>query len=311
MTLSRWKLMAGVIGLGMCGLAALAEPACRTVGLTRRADDPKPDEPKPTEAAKPLPLPDAPLPTPPATTEVPPPVILPVTDSKPPVPAALPVPMPAKNDPKTPPVMDPKAFEDVTKALQPTPVPLPTLPTPTTPPPATTPPAPKFDFHTTAPVPVTPPVPVATPVVPVKGEVPAPPEAKVDVAPLAKPDTVPAEAKAAPFNGKQLKVMLHLSTEKPWFEVKDGDELVLRVTAESVNLMAAADAGKPAVLTAAGGVSFRTLGQSGTCDEVQVMPGTGEVVVKGKVTVTSNWGKAETTATAEKMTFRLGGEAKK
>jgi hypothetical protein len=94
--------------------------------------------------------------------------------------------------------------------------------------------------------------------------------------------------------------------------VKDGDEVVLKVTADGVQLSAAAEKGKPAgVLVAVGGVTFRTLGGYGTCDELHVMPGTGEVVVTGKVTVTSTWGKAETTATADKMTFRLGSDAAK
>lgn len=308
MRLTRWKLMAGVLGLSMCGLAALAEPACRTVGLTRRSDDkPTPEPPQPTEASKPLPLPPA---LPPADTAVPPPVILPVDEKKPatlppPIPVdTKPVALPPVNDPKTPPAVDPKLLEEVAKTQNP-PVPLPTLPekkdagTAPLSVPASTPPVPNpTPVQPFTPPPVTPPAPtpidVAPPVVPVKNE----------VAPL-KAD--------AGLAGKKLKVTLHLSDDKPWFEVKDGDDLVLKVTAEGVNLSAAADAKKAAAgtLTAVGGVTFRTLGGYGTCDELQVVPGTGEVVVTGKVSVTSNWGKSETTATADKMTFRLGGDAKK
>ena len=106
MTLTRWKLMAGVLGLSLCGLAALAEPACRTVGYTQRKPDDKP-QPVADAGAKPLPPPVAveppkplPLPSPapsvlpkadapPANTEVPPPGALPLPKSEPVPPPAL------------------------------------------------------------------------------------------------------------------------------------------------------------------------------------------------------------------------------
>jgi hypothetical protein len=104
-------------------------------------------------------------------------------------------------------------------------------------------------------------------------------------------------------------VQMHLGAGKPYFEVRDGEELVLKVVSDAVEVKAPADNGDAAsVLKASGGVSFRTLGGNGTCDELRVIPGTGEVVVSGRVSVTSNWGKAETTATADKMTFRLGAD---
>ena len=303
MTLSRWKLVAGVVGLAVCGVAALAEPACRTLGITRRADDTKPAEaPKPSDS-KPLPLPDV---NPPAATEVPP-VIPPVSDAKPlplpvPVPevkpvAPVPVAVPAVDpvfDAKKDPLLDidvkgtksilPAAKPD---ALKPAPVNVDAEPTP--------PPKPSQ---------YTPPV-----LLPVKDEKLAPPVASVP--PPVSPAPVSAEHRTNPFAGKKLKVMLHLSADKPWFEVRDGEEVVLKVTADAVDLKATADAADPTGgLKASGGVTFRTLGGNGACDELKVVPGTGEVIVTGKVSVTSNWGRTETTATAEKMTFRLGGERK-
>ena len=333
MRLTRWKLMAGVLGLSMCGLAALAEPACRTVGLTRRADEPKQE---PVEAAKPLPLP---VPAPPSSTEVPPAIIPPVDDKKPaPLPSPIPTPdakptelkpiaLPPINDSTLPPAVDPKLLADVHKIQNP-PVPLPTLTekepvAPLPKPVAPVAPAP-IDFPAPKPVAVdTLPTPVPSPVVPVADTKLAPVFAEVkkpDVPPLPGvekkaelPPPVVNErvAPAGVVSTKKLKVMLHLSDEKPWFEVKDGDEVVLKVTADAVSLEAAVSGKSTSTLTATGGVTFRTLGGFGTCDELRVVPGTGEVVVTGKVAVTSNWGKSETTATADKMTFRLGGDAKK
>ena len=341
MRLTRWKLLAGVLGLSMCGLAALAEPACRSMGFARRADEPKPDAEKPADAAKPPPPLPSPLP-PPASTEVPPPVIPTVEDKKTaPAPLPSPVPVDAKpialppvNDPKTPAAVDIKLLEDVHKVQNP-PVALPTLSEGKKADPVPLPVPSAIPSHEPLPTPV--PVPYGTPgpdtprtavpapalvgiepIVPVKSEKPLPlpaAEKNVDL-PLPGVTPIPSPAteapKAAGVVNKKLKVMLHLSDEKPWFEVRDGEDLVLKVTADAVNLSASAEKGKPAgVLVALGGVQFRTLGGYGTCDELQVMPGTGEVVVTGKVTVTSNWGKAETTATADKMTFRLGTDAKK
>lgn len=350
MRLTRWKLMAGVLGLSMCGLAALAEPACRSVGLTRRADDTKPE---PVEASKPVPLP---VPAPPPATEVPP-AVIPTFDEKKPLPLPSPTPVDVKpvampaNDPKLPPAVDIKLLEEVAKTQNP-PIPLPSfkeqpvapLPAPI-PVPApkpvvadTTPPAPKAIDPIPTPVtplpsPATPtsreplpapvPAPLGTPtpvpqpslvavpdpVMPVKADLPTP-APRVDLVPEVKP--APEAVKpAGVVAAKKLKVLLHLSDEKPWFEVRDGEELVLKVTADAVSLEAAASGKTTSTLTATSGVTFRTLGGFGTCDELKVVPGTGEVVVTGKVAVTSNWGKAETTATADKMTFRLGTDAGK
>ncbi|MCU0705409.1 MAG: hypothetical protein MUF18_15665 [Fimbriiglobus sp.] len=341
MRLSRWKLMAGVLGLSMCGLAALAEPACRSVGFTRRGDEPKPlpVPEKPAEGAKPLPLP-VPATIPPAA-EVPPPVITPVKDlvtTPLPPPVVLDqkpvevkaVPLPPVNDPKAPPAVDIKVLKELAD-IQTPPTPLPglkeepkaALPSAVAPQPIPVPapapappvidPVPVADAKPVSVVPVkkadiSPPAPVMIPAPEMKKVDPVPVQRVVDVSPVPATDS----PRAAGIVAKKLKVLLHLSDDKPWFEVRDGEDLVLKVTADAVSLEAATNPSKAAsTLTAAGGVTFRTLGGFGTCDELKVVPGTGEVVVTGKVTVTSNWGKAETTATADKMTFRLGTDAGK
>jgi hypothetical protein len=59
-------------------------------------------------------------------------------------------------------------------------------------------------------------------------------------------------------------------------------------------------------LRATGRVTFVTPGGDGTCEELTVIPGTGQVVVAGRVSFKYNWGKVETIVSGEKMTFRLG-----
>ena len=139
--------------------------------------------------------------------------------------------------------------------------------------------------------------------------------AAIDPAPVAPPQLTPriVSEEVTPLRPvsveKKLRVQLNLGSGKPWLEIRDNEELVLKVVAEAVEVKAVGEGTEGLnVLKATGGVSFRTLGGNGTCDELRVVPGTGEVQLSGKVVVTSNWGKAETTATAEKMTFRLGSE---
>ena len=59
-------------------------------------------------------------------------------------------------------------------------------------------------------------------------------------------------------------------------------------------------------LKACGKVKFNSPGGDGFCDELVIMPGTGEVIATGKVQFKYNWGKVETAVTSERMTFRLG-----
>lgn len=328
MTLTRWKLMAGVLGLSMCGLAALAEPACRTVGYTHRQT---PDAPPPVADAgsKPLPPPvhvppPAPSTLPPVAgnlPSLPPPATLPKADTAPPpateVPPAQalpPLPGPAevakKPDLPPPPLssvppaggLNEKAFTDLAKQNL-NQLPLPTL---TDKKPETLP-SPKLELpkpDAALPPPVITFAPAPTsPHVERKSDLPPPPR-------IVTTEPVPASAISAAVPAeRKLKVQLHLGAGKPYFEVRDGEELVLKVASDAVEVKAPAENGDAAsVLRASGGVSFRTLGGNGTCDELRVVPGTGEVVVSGRVAVTSNWGKAETTATADKMTFRLGAD---
>ncbi len=381
MTLTRWKLMAGVLGLSLCGLAALAEPACRSLAPVRRGDEPMPKSeggakpvpipvlpppievtpPKPIETALPLP---APVSLPPAT-EVPaavpvafeavpipaPSLLLPVPAPKPvevkieQLPVALPaLPFPS-GEVKAMPVMDEKLFQEVAKGQLNLP-PLPTLnsalplPAPKAGDRVTATPGTTFTTFPALPQPVAKPfenieLPVRANTAPVFAEaLPLPKpmtavgfEVPLPSAPTPSKDEKPSNIQPLQFTGRtvevspdpygpkapaanetrKLKVQLNLGGGKPWFEVRDGEELVLKVVADAVEVKAPAENGDTAsTLKASGNVSFRTLGGNGTCDELRVVPGSGEVVVVGKVSVTSNWGKAETIATAEKMTFRLG-----
>jgi hypothetical protein len=234
----------------------------------------------------------------------------PAEPPKPTLPEPRPIPQPEINSPPPSPFVNAKPVEPLPAPtgsvppvpaptapdLPPPPVPSRAIPTEKAPEPLITPPVssiPPVSNAALAPVP---------PTTPTRTEIPPP-------TPVTSPPPETTKVSALVSTERKLNVQLHLGSGKPWFEVRDGEELVLKVVSDAVEVKAPAENGDAvSLLRASGHVVFRTLGGNGTCDELRVVPSTGEVLVSGKVSITSNWGKAETTATTDKMTFRLGSE---
>jgi len=106
---------------------------------------------------------------------------------------------------------------------------------------------------------------------------------------------------------RKLKVVLHLGDERPRFEVRDGDEVYLKVISERVEVKSPSDNGENmSVLRASGKVKFITPGGEGVCDELILTPGKGQLTVQGKVSFKHTWGKSETIVSGSSMMFRLG-----
>lgn len=291
MTRTRWKLAAGALTLSLGGLAAVADgpTGCQTVphaAIPVATPLPLPAvkvglEP-PVAVAPPTPA-EVPQATPPA---VPTPIALPPINPAPAVPAPA-VPVPALELPLVPAATP--TPQPVVRASGPEMAPMPRSAAPV--------------FQTAAVTPTPPPaatpalsLPVATATHP--GE------------PQAVPAPVQAQPTPAPVAEKKLRVVLHMSDDRPRFIVQDGEETYLRVVCDGVEVKSPSDRGEMmSVLKAIGKVAFVTPGGDGTCDELTVVPGTGQVVVSGKVSFKYNWGKLETTVTGERMTFRLGGGA--
>ena len=306
MNRTRWKMMIGALGLSLGGLAAVAGvPA--SDGMVSCAGTPahtvaRVSEPPPAAGPKVADLPTLPsvltppaprpieLPTPPAvpTPAAPEPTPLPVTGPNIPAlpridPVAPALPTPALPTPVVPEVPKVKpvvtTIPDTKRPLEEQMFPaakaeLPQLPTPAAFVVAESPPA-------LAPTPI----PASTP------------------APTPTPD-------AAKVAERKLKVILSMGDERPRFEVRDGDEVYLKVVCDRVEVKSPGEGGVTvSTMSATGKVTFVTPGGEGTCDQLAVLPGTGQVVVTGKVTFTYNWGKVETTVTGEKMNFRLGSNA--
>ena len=118
------------------------------------------------------------------------------------------------------------------------------------------------------------------------------------------PDPAPAQP---PVAEKKLKVILHMGDERPRFEVRDGDEVYLKVVCDKVDVKSPSEKGESmSVMRATGRVTFVTPGGDGVCEELSVAPGTGQVIVTGKVAFKYNWGRVETTVSGDRMNFRLG-----
>lgn len=273
MTLTRWKLMAGVLGLSLGGLAAMAE---------------SPDK---TQRKSPPALPVLEMPACPA---------VPAVGSTPAVPCP-PVSPPTFQVPP-PPVPVVRTVAAAEPAPAPRPLPNVVLQAQTV----------EFAIPTPPPEP-TPVVPVAAPTpAPVPQPLPVPPPAAAPVqvltpqpAPAPTPDAPAVQPASAPE--KKLRVLLNMGDDRPRFEVRDGEDALLKVVCEKVDVKSPSDRGESmSTLKAVGRVTFVTPGGEGTCDELSVVPGTGQVVVAGKVSFRSTWGKVETEITGDRMTFRLG-----
>jgi hypothetical protein len=314
MTLTRWKMMAGVLGLSLGGLAALAE------------SPPKPGTRSPNPTC-PVPAPVAPAPftipapavleiSPALAPSVPGPLQIPVADAAPTSGVSTPADIaPAFTLPTAPPVPSAPTVAAKPAAVELAPYPrmvqekvveinVPSSAIATV---AAELPAPAPVAAPVAPPAPTPTVAVKAEPTPVPAPAPAPVAAPVAVAVQAAPTPAPAVVQAAAVGEKKLRVVLNMGDDRPRFEVRDGEEALLKVTCERVDVKSPSERGEPmSTMRAVGDVAFATPGGDGTCDELSVVPGTGQVVVTGKVKFRYNWGKVETEVSGDRMTFRLG-----
>ncbi|MDB5310094.1 MAG: hypothetical protein JWO38_4296 [Gemmataceae bacterium] len=373
MTISRWKVMAGVLGVSLGGLAAIAGQCPKPDAMkTQRAADPlataeapkvspggSGPSAKPTGPVVPpldLPVPAADLPSLPASPAVgpapklpavPPPSVTPGQPAKPADLPALPLPAdPKKSDLPKPDVIPVGA--SVLPALPSgpsTPVvpPTTTEPTKSAIPAAVEPPLPAgkpgappavvggpeipksttvspigFDPLPSKPTPVEftkpaggPPVPavggVVPPTAPVISAAPPVPEPAVELTP-AKPMLATAVATPAVT---RFRIVLRVGEGEPMFEVRHGDDLVMKVVCEKVDIKSPEKGQGLSAVTATGKVRFVGFGAEGTCDSFSFLAGTGEVSMTGsvKVQVKDKIGRVESELTTEKMQYKLDSNA--
>jgi hypothetical protein len=343
MLFSRWKVMTGLVGVSLGGLAALAgqlpkpEPALPPLPEVKQAAP----EPKPVAEAK-VPIKQSKersaeqlqnsLKNQSEWTPIPPHVPISAASGLPPV--ELPVlPLPSAN-------ATPSVAQTPSKTGELPPLPLPEK----------TGDAPKPVFVTTPGHKVTAPnytpdyssVPTSVPpagVLPTAGAAAplAPPIAEPDPAPLARPTVPPTSTVYSQGPGTNLpvatpplptvqaadpliapskpsvgpaatkfRIVLRVGDGEPSFEVRHGDNLVMKVTCDKVDIKSP-EKGQGSNVTATGRVKFVGFGAEGTCDSLSFLAGSGEVALSGNVNVKvrDKIGRVESELNAEKMQYKL------
>lgn len=349
MTLTRWKMLAGVLGVSLGGLAVAAQCPKTDASKGGKSEPivalapPVAEKSKSSEPAPPAVLPD--LPSLPALPEVPtkapdalPPVKLPESSSSPiipasgtetkpdtkpatpPAPPALPgatglpstpeLPKPSlPGTPPAPPVGDknlPSLPPELPSIGKPEVVPPPSKTTPSLPPELppmkVTPAAPGGTLP--------PPLPGsnATPPPPVGGfEVPAIDPLATQVKPIAATGGGSAPVQAVAQIATKFRIVLRVGEGEPTFEVRCGDDLVLKVACEKVDIKSPEKGNGPSVVKATGKVRFAGFGAEGVCEELSFLAGTGEVRMSGavKVQVKDKLGRVESELASDSINYKL------
>ena len=290
MTLTRWKLLAGVFGIAMVGLVAMANPQCPGKADPSREKAPPSREVvvRPVDTPKTITL-ESPKPGP-ATVPAIPDVVVgavpPIVDPMPSVPAlpvsrkaetVVEIPLPATSPPVSLPAVSPLTFELPKVELAPnsTPAAAPAVLSPT-------PSIPSSPPKTEQPVLV--PTPIHEP--------------------QRETSAIKEEAET------RVRVVVPLGKSQAKFEVLTGDTVLLQAVCESVEVRSPGDKAEKgsaaSPIKASGKVRFTAPGCSGTCDSLAVLPGSGEVELTGSVRVLCKHGQAETEIQATSMKFKLG-----
>jgi hypothetical protein len=357
MLLSRWKMVAGVLGVSLGGLATVAGqcpksdadkgskpievaiatqvPAGPTIPDAAPTIPVSPARPTPpTDLLPPVPgpVPAAPAPMiePPAANMVPPtlpaPVGVPAVATAPATPP-VPAPAPSKAKPQLPPEKGPVIPASGTAPqaapAAPSADPLasgPAIPPssievakPTTP---TTPSSPPIEPPTTGkPQGVLPGKPLPNPVA--EQQIPPPPPsaaapstAVIDAAPA--PDKPSVVSAPIATNSTRFRIVLRVGEGEPSFEVRSGDDLVLKVVCEKVDIKSPEKGHGYSAVKASGKVRFAGFGAEGSCDDLAFLAGTGEVTMTGnvKVQVKDKLGRVESELSTDKeIKYRIDAAA--
>ena len=150
---------------------------------------------------------------------------------------------------------------------------------------------------------------------PVKREPPAPaPGVKIDL-PATKavpldPSNISPRPVAPLAPSARLKMTLRMGDGKPRFEIRNtaSEEILLKVYGEKIEMTAPPE-NKTATLagvSALGRVKFTAPGIEGTCDQLTILSGTGEVLMKGNIHLKTKRGKSWSEMTAEKLVYQIG-----
>ncbi|MBA2227747.1 hypothetical protein [Thermogemmata fonticola] len=150
------------------------------------------------------------------------------------------------------------------------------------------------------------PSPAAVPPAAVQPAVPVP-----SAPPAVEKPVVHREAAALPQLAQvsqRFRVLLRVGEGEPAFEVRCGDDLMLKVVCERVDVKSAAEPGEGlASVKAMGRVRFVGFGAEGTCEELSFLAGDGSVQLQGRVVVRvkDKLGRVESELSGESLRYRI------
>lgn len=159
--------------------------------------------------------------------------------------------------------------------------------------------------------PATPPAP-RNPAVPVfagTGLTPPPPVATSVIQPVTPAQPAPAvvAASGVSLSTMKFRIVLRVGEGEPTFEVRSGDDLMMKVMCEKVDIKSPEKGVGPSIVKATGKVRFTGFGAEGTCEELTFLAGTGEVDMAGqvKIHVKDKLGRVESELSTETMKYKL------
>ncbi len=137
-----------------------------------------------------------------------------------------------------------------------------------------------------------------------------PPTPSIDPAPVTRPAPAAAVQQVIPA-ANRFRILLRVGEGEPMFEVKSGDDLVLRVVCEKVDVKSPEKGQGPSSVVATGRVRFVGFGAEGTCDSLSFQAGSGEVSMTGavRVQVKDRIGRVESELTSDRLQYRLDANA--
>jgi hypothetical protein len=115
--------------------------------------------------------------------------------------------------------------------------------------------------------------------------------------------TIPAATK--------FRIVLRVGEGEPSFEVRHGDDLVMKVVCDKVDIKSPEKGQGLSAVTASGNVRFVGFGAEGTCDTLSFLAGTGEVSMTGKVKilVKDKIGRVESELETTQIKYKLDNSA--
>jgi lipopolysaccharide export system protein LptA len=109
----------------------------------------------------------------------------------------------------------------------------------------------------------------------------------------------------------KFRIVLRVGDGEPTFEVRSGDDLVLKVVSDKVDVKSPEKGSGPSTVKASGKVHFVGFGAEGNCDELAFLAGTGEVNLTGnvKVHVKDKLGRIESELSTERLMYKIDASA--